>query len=171
MQLVNYSQQTLHAADPVVTTITPQRTTESPGFYLKWLPGLALALAILSIGMLGSPTNSSTELDWLSQLANKGDSGAQLLLGLAYRDGHYGIEADPKTALYWLKQSAAGGNAFAEDAIGTAYASGAGTGKDIQQAEQWWRKAIKDGNPNAKIHLVNTLIQDGHPAEADKLLM
>ena len=121
--------------------------------------------------VFGTHAKPRDELDWLSRLANNGDAGAQLQLGLAYRDGHYGLTPDAKTGLYWLKQSAAGGNAYAEDAIGSAYAKGEGTEKDVRQAEQWWRKAIKDGDSDARMHLANALIKAGQTKEANQLLM
>lgn len=133
------------------------------------LPGGILAAAILASIVLGSHVAPRDELDWLTRLADQGDDGAQLQLGLAYRDGRYG-PADTKTGIYWLQRSAAGGNAFAEDAIGKAYAEGLGTQQDIAMAEQWWRKAIEHGDREARIHLADSLILTGHTSEGNDLL-
>ena len=92
----------------------------------KMLPGGLLLAAILASILLGSQIQPRDELAWLTRLANQGDDGAQLQLGLAYRDGRYGLSPDPESGLYWLQRSAAGGNAYAEDAVGKAYADGQG---------------------------------------------
>jgi hypothetical protein len=182
MKLVNDSVQMLHASDlaapdvtsvPNVTTKSGVTTEKLPGtsWLLRWLPLMVVVAAVAAAGLLGSPNKPRDELDWLSQLANNGDAGAQLQLGLAYRDGRYGLTPDAKTGLYWLKQSANAGNAYAEDAIGSAYAKGQGTARDEKQAEQWWRKAIKDGNPNARMHLADALIKSGQTREGNQLFM
>jgi uncharacterized protein len=136
----------------------------------KMLPGGLLVAAILASILLGSQIQPRDELAWLTRLANQGDDGAQLQLGLAYRDGRYGLSPDPKTGLYWLQRSAAGGNAYAEDAVGKAYADGQGTAQDIAKAEQWWRKSMKHGDREARIHLADTLIRTGHVSEGNALL-
>ena len=170
MQLVNCSHQMLHASDPV---IVPTETTKPAAFNksLRWLPVVLVVAAILASIFLGTPNKPRDEVDWLSRLANNGDAGAQLQLGLAYRDGRYGLTVDNKTELYWLQKSAAGGNAYAEDAIGSAYSLGQGTARDMKQAEQWWRKAMQDGDRDARMHLADALIQAGQTQEANQLLM
>ena len=69
----------------------------------------------------------------------------------------------------WAWRIAMGANA--EDAIGSAYSKGQGTQRDMQQAEQWWRKAIKDGDRDARMHLADALLQAGQTQEANQLLM
>ncbi|MGD8938504.1 MAG: hypothetical protein PVJ72_03940 [Gammaproteobacteria bacterium] len=161
MQLVNYFPRMLHTADRLSRT----------SWLLRGSPIALVAAVIAASTLLGSPNKPRDELDWLSRLANNGDAGAQLQLGLAYRDGRYGLNPDAKTGLYWLKQSAAGGNAYAEDTIGSAYAKGQGIPRDEKQAEHWWRKAIQDGDRDARIHLADALIQAGQTQEANRLLM
>jgi TPR repeat protein len=169
MQIVNFPQHLVRASKP---NTKPSEPIMSPANIIEtWLPGVLLVVAIVASILLGTPNKSSDELDWLSRLANNGDGGAQLQLGLAYRDGQYGLTPDAKTGLYWLKQSAAGGNAYAEDAIGTAYAKGQGTAQNTKLAVQWWRKALKDGDREARVHLAGALIHDGKDKEAYRLLM
>jgi thioredoxin-like negative regulator of GroEL len=173
MQIVNFPQHLIRASEPV--NRPPKAVTPPANIIRSWLPGVLpgvlLVIAIIASTLLGTSNKPGDELDWLSRLANNGDAGAQLQLGLAYRDGQYGLTPDAKTGLYWLKQSAAGGNAYAEDAIGSAYAKGQGTAQDTTLAEQWWRKAIKDGDHDARIHLADALIQAGQTQEANRLLM
>ena len=167
MQLVNFSQDLLNIRDSHARG--KEDVQESwRGSYL--LPVGLLAVAIMASLLLGGHIKSQDELDWLTRLANTGDAGAQLQLGLAYRDGRYGLDPDSKTGLYWLRRSAKGGNIYAEDAIGKAYADGEGIPRDTVMAEQWWRKAIAHGNRAARIHLADTLIQAGHIEEGNALL-
>jgi len=176
MQLVNNSYHMLHASEPVVSAAsvvqTPDDNTPAKSLSLRiWLPIGLLVAVVLSSVIAGAPNRPRDELDWLSRLANNGDAGAQLQLGLAYRDGRYGLTPDAKTGLFWLKQSAAGGNAYAEDAIGNAYANGQGISQNTQLAEQWYRKAIKDGDQNARVRLADMLIRTGQTREGNQLLM
>jgi TPR repeat protein len=167
MQLVNYSNERWDAPRS-----SNERNEKAKDGWKRpnLLPGGLLLAAILTSLLLGTQIKPHDEVAWLTQLANQGDDGAQLQLGLAYRDGRYGLTADAKTGLYWLKRSAAGGNAYAEDMVGKAYAEGLGIAKDIATAETWWRKAIEDGNQEARIHLADALIQSGHATEGNALL-
>jgi len=167
MQLVNFTHELFDNSPGAANTLKEKvsGSWKRPGL----LPGGLLAAAILASILLGSHVQPRDELDWLTRLANQNDAGAQLQLGLAYRDGLYG-PSDAKTGLYWLKRSAALGNAFAEDAVGQAYASGQGTPKNQAMAAQWWRKAIEQGDHAARIHLADSLIQAGQVDEANALL-
>jgi len=120
--------------------------------------------------LLGSANKPGDELDWLSRLASEGNSGAQLQLGLAYRDGRYGLTADAKTGFYWLDKAAEAGNSYAEDAVAQAYAQGRGTVQDLQAARQWWQKAIAKGNKGARLHLGEELLQEGQVNQAELYL-
>jgi hypothetical protein len=171
MRLVNYSHQLLHVAEVNAASIDTPDPKLRPQASIIWLPVILLVTVIATSLLLGVPDKPREELDWLSQLANKGDAGAQLQLGLAYKDGRYGISPDTKTGLYWIKRSAAGGNPYAEDIMGTAYAKGLGMRQDIKQAEHWWRKAVNDGAPDAKLHLADALLKNGQTREANQLLM
>ena len=167
MQLVNYSNARWNAPR---SSNEHRENTRGSWKRPNLLSGGLLLAAVLASLLLGTQVKPHDEVAWLTQLANQGDDGAQLQLGLAYRDGRYGLTADAKTGLYWLKRSAAGGNAYAEDAVGTAYADGQGIAQDIAKAESWWRKAMQDGNQEARIHLADALIQSGHAAEGNALL-
>jgi len=65
--------------------------------------GLAAAGAIaVSAAHSGGGIPANRELAWLSHLAETGNTGAQLQLGLAYREGRYGVTPDAQTSLRWL---------------------------------------------------------------------
>jgi len=167
MQLVNDSKELFDVGD---TSYKVSGKPERSWLVSNLLPVGLLAAAIAASLLLGNHVKSGDELDWLTHLANQGDTGAQLQLGLAYRDGRYGLVPDAKTGLYWLRRSAAGGSAYAEDAIGIAYAKGQGTAQDNGAAEQWWHKAINHGDHEARIHLADALIQAGRTSEGNELL-
>jgi hypothetical protein len=125
---------------------------------------------VAAAALLGSANQPGDELDWLSRLAHEGDSGAQLQLGLAYRDGRYGLTPDARTGFYWLDKAAESGNAYAEDAVAEAYAKGQGTVQDLQVAKQWWQQAIAQGDRAASLHLGEELLQEGRVSQAEHYL-
>jgi TPR repeat protein len=128
--------------------------------------GIAIAGAIALIAANSHGISSRSEIDWLSQLADSGDDGAQLQLGIAYRDGLDGLAPDAKTGRYWLRAAAEQGNAYAADALANAYASGQGGPQDPQQAEHWWKVAARSGNADAQEHLGQLLLASGETEQA-----
>ena len=77
---------------------------------------------------------------------------------------------DPATGLTWLERSASEGNAFAEDELGKMYANGIGTHKNPSLAMKWWENAMRDGDPNARLHLSEALIESGKVQQGEALL-
>lgn len=165
MYLVNGSNEMLH--EDQLLNIGGRNTR----YLHRSVLGLLIVLAIAFVVTAARSSTAPVDLDWMSQLANRGEPNAQLQLGLAYRDGRYGLAPDPKTGLYWLKQAAQHGNVYAEDAVGLAYARGQGVAPDPQLATQWLRKAMHDGNHAARIHLSENLIRAGHLHQAERLLL
>lgn len=135
--------------------------------HLKTRPLTAMLAGIAAVGgfavMAGHAAGvpAQREIAWLEHLADAGDSGAQLQLGLAYRDGRYGLVPDPSTGLHWLTAAGRGGNAYAADLAGNAYAAGLGTHRDPQQALHWWRLAAEAGSADAQTHLGEALLAAG----------
>jgi TPR repeat protein len=128
------------------------------------LAGLAIAGTIAVIAARSGGVPAGHEVDWLNQLAVSGNTGAQLQLGLAYRDGRYGLKPAPSTALYWLRAAAKGGNAYAADTVANHYASNAQA--DLQQALPWWQLAARGGNADAQVHLGEFMLTTGHDQRA-----
>jgi len=132
------------------------------------LAGLLTAGIIAALAACATGVQGGNEVEWLTQLAGNGDVGARLQLGLAYRDGRYGLKADPQTALHWLTAAGRGGNAYAADAVGNLYAGGQGIPQDVKQAVYWWRIAAQGGNGDAQKRLGEELLREG---EEDRALV
>ena len=83
-----------------------------------WL-GAAIAAALILVFLLkgGLPPSDSQELAWLTRLAAANNSGAQLQLGLAYREGRYGLVPDARAGQYWLEKAARNGQEYAVDLL------------------------------------------------------
>jgi len=139
-----------------------EHPTKSPATSL--LAGLAIAGTIAVVAARSGGVPAGTEVNWLTQLAKSGDTGAQLQLGLAYLDGRYGLSADPATGQYWLKASAQGGNAYAADTIANIYAKN--SAEDLKQALPWWQLGAHGGNADAELHLGEFMHLTGNDTEA-----
>ena len=159
--------------NPAPETPGASSEPENPSSYNQfksWIPPLILLVAIVLVSVLGSADKPSDDVKWLNRLANSGDSDAALQLGLDYRDGRLGLPRDPSTGLSWLKRSASEGNAFAEDELGKMYANGIGTHKNPALAMKFWQNAMRDGDPNARLHLSEALIESGKVQQGEQLL-
>jgi TPR repeat protein len=84
----------------------------------RWL-GAAVAAALVLIFLLqgGKPPSDAQELAWLNRLAAADNPDAQLQLGLAYRDGRYGLVPDTGAGQYWLGRAARNGQGYAADLL------------------------------------------------------
>jgi TPR repeat protein len=88
-------------------------------------------------------------LDRLSALAEKGDSGAELLVGLKYLEGG----GNDALAVRWLGRAADQGNAVAQNALGALYQNGRGVGADPIKATHLYESAAAQGNRHAMSNL------------------
>jgi TPR repeat protein len=113
-------------------------------------------IAVMAVRAGGVPPGS--EVNWLNELAVSGDAGAELQLGLAYRDGLYGLTPDLQASLKWLTEAARHGDAYAADAVANAYDRGLGVAVDQQQAVNWWENAARGGNTDARQQLGEYLV-------------
>ena len=93
-----------------------------------------------------------TPLDRLTQLANKGDARAELVIGLKYLKGD-GIAANDMEAARWLERAARAGDPIAENHLGALYQSGRGVKGDIAQAMHWYEAAAAQGDRHAMSNL------------------
>lgn len=114
-----------------------------------WLPCVAPA----------SDRQQPIELTMLAQQAGQGDTNAQMLYGLAYLEGRYGLKPDAAKAAYWLKRAAREEQHYAQLLLGNLYADGKGVDKDPAHAVYWWKKAALADNPQAQMKLGRACLQ------------
>jgi TPR repeat protein len=128
--------------------------------------GVLAVIIITGIIVRADGVPPGSEVGWLSELAGSGDAGAELQLGLAYREGLYGLKRDPQASLKWLLEAARHGDAYAADAVANAYAQGLGIAVDPGQAAYWWGRAARGGNVDAQEHLGEELLAEGRNRDA-----
>jgi uncharacterized protein len=85
-------------------------------------------------------------------LAEKGDPGAQYLLGDLYAEGK-GVERNDATAFMWYQRAANQGEPRAQYNLGASYAEGAGVRKSDVDAAKWFQRAANQGMPFAQLNL------------------
>jgi TPR repeat protein len=86
-----------------------------------------IAAALIAAGVVGalfvshvSHAPRPRDLVLLTQSAKGGDDGAELQLGLAYREGLLGLAPDDVQARYWIHRAALDGNGYAANLEGHA---------------------------------------------------
>ncbi len=96
---------------------------------------------------LGRTSPASQSIEALKQRAINGDSVAQYQLAMRYRDGAWGVDADPKLALSWLRQASERGNPVAMTTLADAYEQGSlGLAPDAALADHWRQRAAQDAS-------------------------
>jgi PAS domain S-box-containing protein len=85
-------------------------------------------------------------------IAERGDSGAQSLLGLIYLNGN-GVQRNESEAIKWYRRAADQENADAQLRIGDMYSEGLGVPQDYSEAGRWYRLAADHGNAFAQYNL------------------
>lgn len=90
----------------------------------------------------------------LISAANLGHPEAQLTLGQAYEEGHYGLKKSPVDALRWYSRAAKGGSLGAMQALGVSYFYGKmDTPRDVILAMTWLQAAATRGYVDAQVNL------------------
>jgi TPR repeat protein len=84
--------------------------------------------------------------------ADRGHSGAQFSLGVAYATGR-GVAPDLKQAIHLWQLAAAQGHLGAQLNLGLLYWRGEGVEKDLTKARMWWEQAATGGDAAAQFHL------------------
>jgi len=82
-----------------------------------WFRGTLAALVVAVLWAVGGSLESPSATQWLTKPAADGNPGAQLALGLAYRDGALGLEPDRAPSRRWPRMSADGGNPNAAETL------------------------------------------------------
>jgi TPR repeat protein len=95
---------------------------------------------------------SRAPLDRLTELANRGDARAQLVIALKYLKGD-GIAANDALAANWLERAAQAGDAIAQNHLGALYQAGRGVKQDVAAAMHWYESAAAQGDRHAMSNL------------------
>jgi len=111
---------------------------------------LAFCLFALHTNVIAAPTEETTPI---AKAVERGSRSAQLLLGMAYRDGCDGLPQDDKLAAYWIRQATAQGHAYVQNQLGEFYAEGKGVKSDLAQTVVWRQKLARQGIKTAEYHL------------------
>jgi uncharacterized protein len=134
-------------------------------FYL--VGGIALGLVLIAAAPHRATDDGNR--DQLLQQAGAGAPEAELQLGLAYRDGRYGLPRDPRAAAGWLTRAAQSGDGYAAALLGDAYAQGQGVARNEGAAERWWHQAALADDVHAQAQLGQALMNgSGSSARHDE---
>jgi uncharacterized protein len=121
--------------------------------------------------MFLTPGAGASEEDFREAMkrAEKGDSEAQLSVGMMYSFGE-GVPQNFEEALKWYRRAAVAGNPIAQNNLGTMYLSGRGVPKNAAEGSRWLRLAADQGYSQAEMNL-GAVYADGvggvrNPAEA-----
>lgn len=104
--------QSSHISSEAQSTPNTRRLSQRQKITL--VSGLVLMGVLVVFASHASHVSATSEVAWLSRLADGGDNGAQLELAFAYIDGLYGLKPDPVAGQSWLKVAAKGGNRYAQ---------------------------------------------------------
>lgn len=98
------------------------------------------------------PPKPATPAEHLAALANEGNAGAEVLLGLKYLEGT-GTPVNEAEAARWFERAAAQGDPIGEYRLGTLYERGRGVAADATKAARWYAAAANQGNRKAMHNL------------------
>lgn len=101
----------------------------------------------------------------LTMLAEQGDAGAQLLVGLKYLHGE-GAAPDQPLAAQWIRRAAEQQQPMAQYWLATMYEHGDGVAADSGQAVRWYEAAAGQGNRKA-MHALGVAYAEGRGASKD----
>jgi hypothetical protein len=131
--------------------------------YAASVEGCADSQYVLGLAYEGDATMKSTlsedialnyeeSAKWFLMAAEQGLAGAQLKLGLAYKDGK-GVTINATESAKWLRQAADQGLAQAQMYLAIAYLSGYGLPLDAEEALKWLLRAANQGYSSAQLSL------------------
>jgi TPR repeat protein len=96
---------------------------------------------------MGVETNRSESLRWYKQAADKGNTASMRAIGKLYENGINRNNPEPEVGLTWYHKAADKGDPVAMRMIGDCYLYGKGITTDSAEADRWYEKAAKAGNP------------------------
>ncbi|QBQ64429.1 sel1 repeat family protein [Actinobacillus indolicus] len=111
----------------------------------------ALSLVLASGSVFADIDYDKLPLKDLTELAQKGDSHAQVQLGYRYDEG-IGLKKDHEKAVEFYLKAEKQNNATAQNNLGWAYHQGLGVKQDYTKAKEWYEKAIANKEGSKKTH-------------------
>lgn len=114
-----------------------------------------LATLLTISAFLPAPCHAMTtaETTMVTNAAERGSDGAQLLLGIEYLYGDGGKPKDAKLAAYWLGLAGEQNNAAAQQMLGDLYERGLGVPRNLALSAEWRKKAAIRGSTDAQLSL------------------
>ncbi len=119
--------------------------------------GKAFAEAMVKLQAPGKDGKTAATKSALAEFivkAERGNTNAQLEVGLHYRDGQ-GVKRDHVEAMKWLRKAADAGNAEALDAVGYQFQVGWGVKLNYDVAFGYFQAAAKAGDPTGMNNLAH----------------
>lgn len=99
--------------------------------------------------------------------AQSGDPEAQCWVGLAHKDGLFGVNADAALAAHWLEASAHGGHVAAQSHFAGILLTGVGAPRNLAEAFKWYLLAAEGGHPVAQWNVSNFFVRGIGGVEKD----
>lgn len=96
---------------------------------------------------------TAAETTMVSNAAERGNDGAQLLFAIEYLHGGGGVKKDEKLAAYWLERAGEQGNATAQLMLSDLYEQALGVPKNLNLSAEWRTKSANRGNVTAQLKL------------------
>ena len=87
---------------------------------------------------------------WYLKAAEQGHAEAQNSIGISYLRGRGDFAKDSQKAIEWLQKAAVQGDVNGMSNIGTIYMDGDGVKRDLDKAEEWYKKAL-NADPDSDI--------------------
>ncbi len=124
-------------------------------------------IALLHIGGLGVPQNSSEGLRWLRKAveADSANSDAQFFMGQAYLKG-WGVESNAAEAAWWFTKAANAGHSYAQGLLAELYEGGDGVTRNFQEALRLYHEAAAQDHPHSLFRL-GCIYAEGAEIERD----
>jgi TPR repeat protein len=109
-------------------------------------------LAALVVLTMFVQSGAPQDMAALKARAEKGDTKAQVRLGVAYATGD-GVTANETEAVQWFRKAAEKGDAAGEYSLGEMYLTGRGVRTNLPEGVKWMRRAAEHGDPRGQSNL------------------
>ena len=102
-----------------------------------------LLITVLFLLFFSCTSHAAQNIVSLRKDAERGDSGAQVQLGLAYENGT-GVKRNYQEAVKWYRMAAGQDNITGQRLLGICFYKGRGVKKNYKQAAEWLRKSLNN---------------------------